>query len=126
MADFTALAAVAKTLIDANGRTVSIVRKGSHAQDSDMPWRGTDDYPETTITGKAVFVSESDLGHTVRDSEDTRRADKVALFAANDDGGHSLEEFHVIVDGSVEWKIGRAEVLQPADTRLLYMFEVKR
>lgn len=126
MADFSALAATAQRLIDANGREVSVVKRGSYAQDTDKPWRATDDYPETVVTGKAVFVSGSDLGHNVRDAENVRRADKVALFAADNDGGNHLEEFHVIVDGDAEWKITNAEVLQPADTRLLYLFEVER
>lgn len=126
MADFAKMAAVAQRLIEANGRTVSIVRHGKNPMDTDQPWRGSSEYPVATVTGKAAFVAPSDLGHRVVDAENVKRADKVALFAALNDGGHSLEDFDVIEDGDVVWHILRASVLQPAITRVLYMFEVAR
>ena len=126
MADFSKMAAVAQRLIQANGRTVTIVRHGKNPQDSDKPWRGSSEYPAATVTGKAAFVAASDLGYKVRDAENVKRADKVALFAAADDGGQALEDFDVIEDGASVWHIMRVEVLQPATTRLLYMFEVAR
>lgn len=126
MADFAKLAAAAQRLISANGRTVVIAKLGSAPQDTDQPWRGQSDYGATLVTGKAVFVSERDLGYTVRDEDNVRRPDKVALFAAADDGGHELETFDEIRDGNVVWRIMKVGVLAPADTRLIYMFEVTR
>lgn len=126
MADFAKLAAAAQRLINANGRTVVVAKLGSTPQDTDQPWRGQSDYGATLVTGKAVFVSERDLGYTVRDEDNVRRPDKVALFAAADDGGHELETFDEIRDGSVVWRIMKVGVLAPADTRLIYMFEVTR
>ena len=126
MADFVRMAAVAQRLIQANGRTVTIIRHGKNPQDTDQPWRGSSEYPVATVTGIAAFVAASDLGYKVRDAENVKRADKVALFAAADDGGQPLEDFDVIQDGDAVWHIVRCEVLQPGSTRLLYMFEVAR
>lgn len=126
MADFGRLAAMAQRLIEANGRTVTIIKHGADPQDSDKPWRAGSQYPVASVTGRAVFVAPSDLGHKVVDADNVRRAEKVALFAALDDGGHQLETFDVIEDGDSVWYIIKAEVLQPADTRLLYQFEVRR
>jgi hypothetical protein len=124
--DFARMAAVAQRLIEANGRTVTIVKHGKNPQDTDQPWRGSSEYPVATVTGSAAFVAASDLGHRVRDDQNVKRADKVALFAAVNDGGHALEEFDVIEDGESVWHIVGAQVLQPGSTRLLYLFEVQR
>lgn len=126
MADFTRLAAVAKRLIDKNGRTVLVVKQGDTPQDSDQPWRGQGTYPINSVSGKAVFVSEASLGYTARDKDNVKRADMVALFAAANDTGESLETYDVILDGGVTWQILKTELLQPADTRVLYIFEVSR
>lgn len=126
MVDFVKLAATAKRLIDANGRTVTVRKQGSTPVDPAKPWRGQSTPEADSVTGKAVFVSPSDLGYVVENQDNVKRADQVALFSANDDGGKALETFDTIVDGSVEWKILRTEVLKPADTRLIYQFEVSK
>jgi hypothetical protein len=126
VADFSRMAATAQRLIEANGRPVTIIKHGANPQDSDKPWRAGSQYPVATVTGRAVFVAPSDLGHRVQDVDNVRRAEKVALFAAVNDGGHQLETFDVIEDGDSVWYIIKAEVLQPAATRLLYQFEVRR
>lgn len=126
MADFTKLATTAKRLIEKNGRSVVVVKRGKQPQDTDQPWRGQTNFPEAEVSGLAVFVDSSDLGYTVMDEENVKRSVKVALFAAANDGSNNLETFDEIRDGDVKWQISKAEVLAPADTRLLYMFEVKR
>ncbi len=126
MANFTKLAATALRLINANGRTVTVVKRGNNPVDSDKPWRGQADFDKTVVSGKAVFVNSSDLGFTVTDENNVKRSVKVALFAASSDGDSELETFDEIRDGSVKWQITKTEVLAPGDIRLLYMFEVKR
>lgn len=127
MANFTKLAATAKRLIDANGRDVSVIKYGNASQDSDKPWRGQSEYAEATVPGKAVFVPMSSLRSTTSENEEgVLREKEFALFAANNDGGHELETFNIIEDDGVVWKIVKTELLAPADTRLLYMFEVIR
>jgi hypothetical protein len=128
VADFVKLAATAKRLIDANGRTVTVVQQGNTPADSDKPWRSADATNRASVTGKAVFVSTEpgSLGAQWINRENVKNSDQVAFFAANNDGGKTLEDFDLIVDGSINWKITRAQLLAPADTRLLYVFEVDR
>ena len=126
MADFVKLAVTAKRLINANGRTVTLNQLGNTPADSAKPWRGVSTPVRNSVTGKACFVSRSDLGYVVSNVDNLKRSEKVALFAANDDEDKTLEEFDEILDGSVTWRIDRTEVLNPADTRLMYMFEVSR
>lgn len=126
MADHAKFAATAKRLIDKHGRSVTVVKRGKQPSDSNKPWRSQAAPVTDEVTGIAVFVNSSDLGYMVRDEENTKRSVKVALFAADDDGGNNLETFDEIRDGSVKWQISKAEVLFPADTRILYMFEVAR
>ncbi len=126
MADFVALAATAERLIEANGRSVTVTKQGATAADPNKPWRTTPTPVAGSVTGLAVFVAPSSLGYVVENVDNVKRAEQVALFAANNDGGSTLEDFDVIIDGGTTWKILRAEVLQPASTRLLYMFEVSR
>lgn len=123
MANFVKLAATAQRLIDKNGRTATIVKQGSTPVDATKPWRGQDTTHLAQVTGKAVFVEPS---KRVANVDQTKRAEQVAYFAANGDAGQALETFDLIVDGSVIWKILRAELLRPADKKLLYIFEVSR
>lgn len=126
MVDYASLAATAQRLIDANGRSVTLIKQGTHPQNHDEPWRGQSSYPVAEVTGGAVFVAASDLGHMVEDTEGLKRAEKVALFAADADEGNQLELFDVLKDGNVRWLIKHAEVLQPGNIRLVYVFGVSR
>jgi hypothetical protein len=80
----------------------------------------------TSVTGIAVFVGSGDLGYRAIQEDAVKRGAEVCIFAANNDGGFALEEFDQITDGSAVWTILSAELLKPAGTRLLYIFEVKR
>lgn len=124
MVDFVKLAKTAKRLIEENGRTITVQKQGP--ADVTQPWREATTPTLTTVTGKAAFVDTGSLGAFWVNADNVKRSEKVALFAANNDGGNSLEDFDQIVDGSTTWKIDRTEVLQPADIRLIYMFGVSR
>ena len=128
MADFDKLAATAQRLINANGRTVQIVKFGNTPQDSEQPWRGQKGTTYLqSVTGKAAFVPKTQLVTTFAEVTDGVLLEgEYALFAADDDGGYALEDFDAIVDGGKEWSIGKTEIIAPADKRVLYMFEVKR
>jgi len=128
VANFTKLAATAKRLIDANGRTVTITKQGSVPANSNQPWRGQNSTIAGSVTGTAVFVSTEpgSLGIQWLNPDNTKRGDQVAFFAANNDGGKELETYDTITDGDKVWKIVRAQLLAPADTRLIYIFEVAR
>lgn len=126
MVDFVKLAATAERLIEANGRSVTVTKQGKTPVDPNQPWRGSSTPVLDSVTGIAAFVSPGDLGKVVTNVDQLKRVDQVALFAANNDGGKLLEDFDTITDGSVIWKIHRAELLKPGATRLLYLFEVGR
>jgi len=126
--DYAALATIAETLIEANGRSVTVNKLGVTPGDAGKPWRGQSAPVQATVTGAAVFVTMSDaeFGLLVQNTDNVMRAEEVALFAANNDESNALEEFDQIVDGSATWKILRTQLLRPGSTRLLYMFEVAR
>lgn len=129
MADF---AAIARRLIDKKGRTVTLVRHGSTPSDPNKPWRGISTPTDAEITGKAVFVPRTLLATTFAENVDGVLSEgEYALFAASNDTvdgvAYKLETFNVMQDhNGVEWKIVRTELIAPADTRILYMFEVRR
>jgi hypothetical protein len=125
--DSIKLAATAKRLIDANGRDVTVVKFGSTPADSEKPWRGQKVPHETEVTGKAAFVPKTQIITTYAEiQEEVRREGEYALFAADDDGGYDLRSFDAIVDRGQQWRILKTEVIQPADTKILYLFEVSR
>jgi hypothetical protein len=121
VANFTKLAATALRLINANGRTVTIVHQGNTPTDPTKPWRGEDTTVRASVTGTGVFTSLEALN-----PDNTKREGQMLLFAASADESNDLEEFDQVVDGARYWKIVRAEVIGPADTRVLYKFEVSR
>lgn len=127
MADFTKLAATAARLIEKNGRSVRVVRYGNNPQDQEKPWRGQKQYLEAEVTGIAAFVPKTQLiGTFATQEEGLLRESEYALFAAENDGGYHLEQFDALIDGDRVWRIVKTEVLAPAATRVIYMFEVKR
>lgn len=122
MADCVALAAVAKRLIDANGRSVTLIKHGSNPQNTEQPWRGQADYPVAQVTGIAAFVPATQVDSKLG----WKQGADYFLFPASDDGGHLLEFFDELVDGNVHWRIVHADVVGPGATRVLYMIEVAR
>lgn len=127
MADFAKLAATATRLIEKNGRSVRVVKYGNNPQDQDKPWRGQKTYLDAQVTGIAAFVPKTQLIGTFAGQEDgLLRETEYALFAAENDAGYHLEQFDAIVDGDRTWRITRTEILCPAATRVIYMFEVAR
>ncbi|MCP4897716.1 MAG: hypothetical protein GY906_12150 [bacterium] len=122
MVDFIKLAATAQRLINANGRSVSIVKHGKTPSDMNKPWRGESTPVIATVTGIASFVPMQQI----ENNDGVRRGTDYALFAADDDGGNELEDFDVIIDGGVTWQILDAKLINPASKRIMYQFEVKR
>lgn len=124
-ADFRALA---KRLIDANGRTVTITRLSNAPANPAQPWRGPNDPRDSaegaqSVSGLAAFVplGGGDLGIKFSELEPD---DKVLLFPAADDGGNNLEDFDEVVDGTTRYRIIETQILQPGATRFMYFFRV--
>lgn len=126
MVDYVSLAATAKRLIDANGRTVTLTKQGNTPATASKPWRGQSSPVVSTVSGKAVFVDPSMMGTMFTNEDNVKRGEQIALFAASNDAGNDLHLFDTITDDAVVWKILTAKLLAPASTRILYVFEVAR
>ncbi len=122
MADFTEEAALAKELINENGRSVTLILAGDSPLETAKPHRGQSVPHRASVTGIAVFSVNSVF--TERDGD--RRGIQYALFAADDDQGYDLEVFNEMHDGDVEWRIMDVQVLDPGEPRILYEFRVER
>jgi len=123
MVDYVSLAAVAKRLIDANGRDLTIRKKDRVPADSNKPWRagGTSDTDVGPLKGVLVPYESKDVDGTL-----VRREDKRALIAANDTNPDLIEQFDSVVDGSDVWRIVSVETLNPGDVRLIYTLQLRR
>jgi len=128
VANFTALAATAKRLIDDNGRSITVIKWGSASKDTEKPWRGRRGYREAEVTGAAVFVPRTLKLSTFAsdDEEGTSRLRNYCYFAADNDAGYDLSTFDAIEDGGVIWRIESVEKIEPAALRVLYQIEVVR
>lgn len=122
MVDYANLATVAKRLIDENGRDVTLrkIDRG-HANPAE-PWRAPDitNIDVGPIKGVLVPFNANDIDETL-----VRAEDKKALISANDGGVNLIEEFDVLLDGSEEWKIVNVKVINPGDTRVIYILQVR-
>lgn len=125
------LAATARRLIEANGRSVTFHKVDRAAEVALQPWRGPDDVPTppdgASITAIAVFVPVgSGFGRTrVVDPTTQARTAQVCLVAHDSlPDGTVLEDFSTLVDGSSAFAIDSVEVLAPGGTRMIYALEV--
>jgi len=115
------MVALSKRLIDANGRTVTLIHQGQTPLDSAKPWRGLDTYHRARVSGPAVF-SKSESTNI----DNMKRERQSVLFAASNSNGEDLLEFDQIQDGGSVWKIESGELIGPANTEVIYKFEVSR
>jgi hypothetical protein len=127
--DYSGLAQSAEDLIARFGRQVTAIKLSRTPDDGDKPWRGdqqahTD--PAETVDLMAVDVEAptganlAKWGFAVTQEDETRRFDRSLLIAARPLEGKKLEEFDAVDDGGTRYRVSRAFVLQPGDTRLLY------
>lgn len=130
--DYTQLAATAKTLVDANGKDVTINRLDQNAADPNKPWNGPTDpgaSPDATATVKGCFVSTDErvLGGLTIDSDLLKRTEEVCLVAPGTvSPPFDLMTANEIVDGSVHKRITFVQRLKPATVTLLYFIGVAR
>lgn len=128
MVDITSLRSTAERLISENGRDVTLVKRDRTAGDGAKPWRGpASPGTDVSVTAKAVFVDfeEGDFAATL-----VRRGDKRALVSAkvieDINSAAALEEFDVVLDGDVEWKIISTTVIEPGSSRVLYDMQLRK
>lgn len=135
MVDYTALAATAKRLVEANGRSVTLLKENRVPDVAGEPWRGTSTAPVAGQGGDTqpaivafVPAGGSGLGRLATDSAGGLQVqlDQVGLLAATTVPAIDVEKFDRVLDGTVPWKIVTREKLQPSDTAVLWVLGLKR
>lgn len=122
MADYAKLALTAQRLIQSNGRSVTLKKLGEVDADPAEPWRASDGV-DTTVTLIAVIVP---FEVADEDASLVRRGDMTAYVAALDGGTDELDKFDEMLDGTDVWKIVGGTVINPGDTRVLYVLTLRR
>lgn len=138
MVDFASAAATAKRLIEANGRTVTLLKLNRTEADPTKPWRGPDTDADPSAAGeggklvvKAAFVPArgTGFGRDINASPNPLLSDveQFALIAAASlPTGTDLEDFDLMRDRSKLWRIIFAGLLAPADTDVVWEVGVGR
>ncbi len=131
MPNYAQLAATAQRLVVDAGRPIILVRLDTEPPDTSKPWRAptprSTGATEVPCTG--VFVplsSRTFLGSEAYLPQDVNRGEQICIVAALDTSEDLLTFNEIIDEDGTRWKIMRPQVLQPASTKLLYAFEVRR
>jgi hypothetical protein len=120
--DYTKFATLAQTLINANGRTLTISLRPRAAADATKPWDGPNVAASTNINVLGVFdkTEQTDKkGDLVRDGI------MVAYVAAADTDPALVEQYDMLTDGTDTWKIESVQIIAPGATRILYVLTLK-
>lgn len=127
--NYTNMRALAKRLVEENGRTVSLVRL-DQVNDSDpaMPWRGTTGASEISIDVIAVMVP-----YEKEDFEGTlvKRGDMQAIVAATsveaeNPANVQIEDYDFLDDDGERWRIMGADRINPGDLRIVYILHLRK
>lgn len=131
MVNYANLKSLAERLIEANGRTLTLVRRDQgNPVNVAEPWRASTEAAEITIAVLGVFTEfeKEDF-----DGSLVRRGDKRVLIAeqsvVDNAGGASnlkIEDYDHILDGGVRWKILSVELIQPGPTRIFFDVHVRQ
>lgn len=122
--DFVRMAALAKKLIEKNGRLVTF-RQLATSADPAKPWRTDAPAFAATVSQKAAFVSLSSrhLGIELTQDQLNSRANELVLA-----GSSTIDMLHVnqIVDDTETFGIEWVQTVKPGDTALFYAFGIRR
>lgn len=137
--NYTKAARTALRLLTANGRQVQIVRLSNKAKDPNMPWYGSEELPDSTITVTAAFVdpvSEKDLGSAemltnVGNETSVKSGSQIAFIAATenlDANGNPIDiaTYHRMIDGGFTYRMVEIHTLSPGGTKLMYEVRLER
>lgn len=119
--DYSGLASDAVKLVRDFGRQVTLQRRNRGPADPDKPWRGNTDDPAQELVWAAVVPSE----FMAEEGRLPQRGEMTAIVAA-EDSYPDLSDYDMILDGSTTWAIRGVEILEPGDTRLVYLFDLER
>lgn len=125
--DYVRLAALAKRLIEANGRTVTFNRLAVSA-DPAKPWRTDAPVVDSSSTQKAAFVSLSarHLGIELTQDQLELRADQMLLAGFSTVDGFDMLRVNQIVDGTETFVVQWVQTIKPGDTAVFFAYGIKR
>ena len=128
--DYNKMATIAKTLIEANGKTLTVIVRSTVVADVTKPWRGTDpaDQTEVTVLGIVVpFRLQRISEYSEEVMELIRRGAMRGLIAALSTDV-DLQTATTIIDSSTgyKWQVKGLKVLNPGPVKLLYEFILAR
>lgn len=124
MANHSSFLKLAKRLISKHGRSVTFYKLSNTIANAAKPWEGAAAAVETGATvATAVFLphaGELELGKVVKDMEVFHTAEQM-LLVAPPASGVNLEDYHLVVDGTVRWKLDVIRTVKPASLTILYV-----
>lgn len=133
MADHSKFLALARKLINKDGREVQFLKIQPASADPDRPWKGPartagDPPPPSHIAvAMAVFLPDgAGFGKMIEDNDLFKTSDQMLLVAPHDDPSVNLAEYQLVEDGGVRWKINVIKELKPADLTVLFAMGVSR
>lgn len=120
MVDYVKLAATSQRLLDANGRSVTLVYRGP-AADSGNAWDGSKSVGGASESAIGVFL---DYQRREVDGTKIQAHDKRLLVAAQN-LTNSPTTAERVTDGGVNYQVIDVRVVQPGATILLYELQVR-
>ncbi len=121
--DYASFQSLAKTLIEANGRAVTLRKSSAVAFDPTKPWRGSADPATEDSPGTA---DQDDFGYTEKNEDATllKRGMKRCLVAETSlsPAGTDISRFETLKDNTNDevYSIVEVKVLEPGPSRILY------
>lgn len=113
--DYTPNITLAEGMIEKYGRAVSLVKLTS-AQAASKPWR-VDAAPPAAATSGTKSTYAAFIGYTKSLGEEFMKdVSEVALIA----GDFDVEQYHILVEGNIRWKIVRSQTFKPGDKRIVH------
>jgi hypothetical protein len=128
--NYATLALVAQSLIEANGKTLTISVTSTVPTNSTMPWRGanTADQVDVSVLGVIVpFHLPRQTEYTAEQDDIIRRGGQRALVACASTTT-DLTTATLLVDSStgLTWQIKGCKVLAPGPVNMIYEFWIQR
>lgn len=122
--NYVQLAKIAQTLIQQNGRTLTITLRSRTPADPTMPWRGPNLADSNSITVIGVVVENRE---TDPKDELVRGGDKQAWISALDTDPALVEQYDVLLDSENNefWKIDKVDTIGPGATRVAYKLTLR-
>lgn len=122
---------LAERLIEENGRTLTLLRQDiGNFTDPAKPWADSTEAGEIRFDVLGVVI---EFEKEAIDGETVRLGDKQILIAAKsveDESGSTtnidIEDYDIILDGTVRWTIVQVELIEPGPSRILYEVHVSR